>query len=423
MNITVVGSGIAGKLAALVCADQGHSVFLLEKEQSKPDYSDRKLSQSHHAHLLLQRGIETMDALVPGFRDQLISIGGVPTCGTSEWYTVFPKGQLAQFESDCHFVCASRSQYESALQVFIDGNDRVSLIHTKVEGVNFEGMRAVVNATGLPEQATNPDLLIDCRGRGTSLSNELQSAGFEAPKTMKTTTGLCYTSFYIEKTMVADKYVAGVVMPKPDLQTNGCVFMPGNDAILVTLTSQLVDTPTDKEGILEFAKNIPDPVVHQILSSTPWLTDPRRIRKTENSLTRYGLSKQWPINLIALGDSVVSFNPVYGQGMTVSSLQADSLSKSLSDFERLGSAKIQRKLTSKCYEAWLINLSEDLRWPTSKASIPSWVMKPNHAFLDKVFSVATRDKVVCKAIVDVLHIKRNVLALFAPDVLWRLLLK
>src|SRR6266542_876917 len=48
----------------------------------------------------------------------------------------------------------------------------------------------------------------------------------------------------------------------------------------------------------------------------------------ENRWRRFDTVQPWPVGFVAIGDSVCSFNPLYGQGMTMSAQAALALSRS-----------------------------------------------------------------------------------------------
>lgn len=50
---------------------------------------------------------------------------------------------------------------------------------------------------------------------------------------------------------------------------------------------------------------------------------------TENRLFHYEKLSKLPEGLVAIGDAVCAFNPIYGQGMTTAALEALTLDKCL----------------------------------------------------------------------------------------------
>ncbi|MEO8395672.1 MAG: FAD-dependent oxidoreductase, partial [Chloroflexota bacterium] len=72
----VLGSGIAGLLAARVLSDHFERVTIVERDLLPSDASHRSgIPQARHAHGLLMRGLEMIERLFPGFTDDLAANG------------------------------------------------------------------------------------------------------------------------------------------------------------------------------------------------------------------------------------------------------------------------------------------------------------------------------------------------------------
>lgn len=64
-----------------------------------------------------------------------------------------------------------------------------------------------------------------------------------------------------------------------------------------------------------------------------------------------------------IGDSICSFNPIYGQGMTVAALQADALSHHLERNRRLHVRRFQTELAGVVGRIWQVTTAADLQHP------------------------------------------------------------
>jgi flavin-dependent dehydrogenase len=73
----VVGGSVAGLLAARVLADAVDEVVLVERDAwpGAPGHR-RGVPQDRQPHLLLGRGRELLDRLLPGFSDDVVAAGG-----------------------------------------------------------------------------------------------------------------------------------------------------------------------------------------------------------------------------------------------------------------------------------------------------------------------------------------------------------
>ena len=74
-----------------------------------------------------------------------------------------------------------------------------------------------------------------------------------------------------------------------------------------------------------YARTLRHPVIADLLTRAEPLTDVAITHSTVNLRHYYERLKSWPEGLVALGDSVAAFNPVYGHGMSVAALGAVAL--------------------------------------------------------------------------------------------------
>ncbi|OXM43068.1 hypothetical protein [Amycolatopsis alba] len=98
--------------------------------------------------------------------------------------------------------------------------------------------------------------------------------------------------------------------------------------------------PTDEEGFRAYARELRNPDFATIIDEGAPSGPIRRTRAIGNRWHRYDRMRRWPARLIALGDSICIFNPVYVQGMTVAALQGALLTRHAErgDLDKLGPA-------------------------------------------------------------------------------------
>src|SRR3954453_21016244 len=102
----IVGGSVAGLLAAAVLSRHYDEVVVLEQDTFGEDIEPRdKVPQAHHVHLLLQRGKQAIESLLPGFLSDLERGGSVVAdlshdvkwFHAGRWKNRWPTGLTAQY--------------------------------------------------------------------------------------------------------------------------------------------------------------------------------------------------------------------------------------------------------------------------------------------------------------------------------------
>ena len=95
------------------------------------------------------------------------------------------------------------------------------------------------------------------------------------------------------------------------------------------------------------------------------------------------------------GDALCSFNPIYGQGMTVAALQADGASPELRR-RRFDARRFFRAAARPIGDAWDLATGSDLSLPEVPGPRPRKVRMLN-AYVDRVLRAAEHDPTVARA--------------------------
>jgi hypothetical protein len=117
---------------------------------------------------------------------------------------------------------------------------------------------------------------------------------------------------------------------------------------------------------------------------------------------------RWPTGFIVTGDAVCAFNPIYGQGMTVSAMDAMTLQRCLQEQQRTPRADFeqhfQQQLAKITAPAWFLATNQDLRWSNVRlrGARPNPALRLLHRYLDMVLSNAVVDPKLANAYFNVL---------------------
>jgi 2-polyprenyl-6-methoxyphenol hydroxylase-like FAD-dependent oxidoreductase len=208
----------------------------------------------------------------------------------------------------------------------------------------------------------------------------------------------------------------------------GLVFPIEGDRWLVTLPG-LGDErmPQDHEGFLAYARSLAVPDLHDMIAPCEPLSGIRRYRFVGSLRRRYERLDRFPDGLIVLGDAVCSFNPVYGQGMTVSAIEAEALGRMVADARAEGgldpdfARRWFRTMKPIVDAAWNGALLEDLRLP-ELAGQRALRLRPMQWYMDRVQRATHRSAFVTNRFYRVMNFLDPPVRLFGPRMLAEVML-
>ena len=141
------------------------------------------------------------------------------------------------------------------------------------------------------------------------------------------------------------------------------------DRWMVTLAGFHGDhPPREPNGFLEFARSLPSPLVAEVIESSEPLGEIVTHRLPSNQRRHLERLRVVPGGLVMLGDSVCSFNPVYGQGMSSATLQAEALGEALDSVSTLDDRFVRdfyRRAAQAITPAWQLSTGADFALPAT----------------------------------------------------------
>lgn len=446
-HAVVVGASVAGLLAARVLSDGYRTVTVLERGSLPGDPVPRRgTPQADHVHVLLEAGRATMSDLFPGFDEALLSAGGL-SIDESRDLAYYQEGDFVADALDRRSLyTASRPLLEQVLRrqvralddvTFRPGCQVVDLVldddADRVDGVAFrpdDGPRADADrgaddadrGAGDGHAVLDCDLVVDATGRTSPIPARLADRGFDKPPVDEVTVDLAYTTVVLDRPP-ADRR-AFLVAPTPPSTRGGTVVPVEDDRWIVTLFGLHGEhPPRDRRGLEAFAGGLPVPQLRRLLETRSIASeDVRHYPFASSRRRRYRDVDRLPAGLIALGDSLASFNPIYGQGMSAAALEALALHRVLATGDREGLAERYFDLAGSVVDlVWTVAVGADFRHAQTEGPKPRGSDLFNR-YLGRVIRRAHSDRRVATAFRRVLRLERPPTHLLRPDVATRVVL-
>lgn len=193
-------------------------------------------------------------------------------------------------------------------------------------------------------------------------------------------------------------------------------LMDGYD--VVELTSSADRSRITGVRLLEFIEDCTPLQVLSALRSAEPLGDVARYRTPSSRWRRYDKMRRFPAGLLVFGDAICSFNPIYGQGMTVAALQALVLNRCLrADAQRLA-ARYFAAAAKPIGVAWQLAAAGDLNLPEVQGPRPL-SMRLINKYVDRVQAAAETDTVIAERFAKVAGLSNPPSSLMAPSVMLR----
>ncbi|MGB0389167.1 MAG: FAD-dependent oxidoreductase [Ardenticatenaceae bacterium] len=446
----VMGGSMAGLWTARVLADHFDEVTIVERDQLPSEPTHRPgVPQARQYHILLRRGRQIMQDLFPDLDKQLCAAGAIEADLAKDVKVNLRGHWLKQFASGHLLLSCSRVLLETAIRQRLASHPRVQFIEgAEVTGLRPQGSTLRRQGEGLTQAVTGinvrwrdgsrgqkgdqetllADFVVDATGRNSRTPKWLSELGYQAPEESVVNSFLGYATRRYKKpaNWHADWDMMLISSTPPDQPRGGIIFAEENETWVVLLAGANKDyPPTDEEGFLAYARSV-TPEFYEAISAAEPMTPIYGYRRTENQLRHYEKLTEWPENFIVVGDAYCAFNPIYGQGMTVSAMTAVALGEHLAQTNGNLSGfahKFQQHVAKLTQPVWLLATSADMQWPETvgaqrKSNVAT---RFAHWYLDQLMNALPHNDHIRLAFSDVNQLIQPVSSLFAPTVMARAL--
>lgn len=427
----VIGASMAGLLAARVLSDHYERVTIIERDRLGGMDARKGVPQGLQTHAILSKGAAVIEDLFPDLFPALLEGGAIPIDMGADMHWYQFGVWRGQFFSGIGAYCQSRPWLEAQIRQrvvqrtnvhVLDGYEVVRL-HASVDTKRITGVQVRSTDGEHREEALMADLVVDASGRGSQAPQWLRALGYPQVKesVVKVDVGYATRLYRRPQQAPANWKVMSIYCSPPQEKRIGFVIPIEGDRWTVSVSGWLKDyPPSDEEGFLDYLHSLPHPALYELIKDAEPLTPIALYRFAANRRRYYERLSKPPEGFVVMGDALCSFNPIYGQGMTVAAIEAETLQTCLQR-QRQGdmtgfTRQFQKAIAKTVSVAWMFTTSEDFRYPETEGKRP-FGMVFFHRYSRRLLEATAENPLLAQSFYQVMHMLKSPTALFTPRVL------
>lgn len=338
-SVVIAGAGMSGLLAAAAVSPHVQSVRLIERDDL-PDIAAprRGVPQGKQVHALLPAGQDAMTLLLPGIVGDFTEAGATLVDSPADLAVFGKHGWAGRVHTGTRTVMMRRPALEQVVRRRVMALPNVELVSSTVVDVTYEEEHERISGLELLDhEFVYADLVVDATGRVSKSVEWLTGLGFDAPEDKEMRSHIGYAT--VEAELPSDALPAGtagiLAHPHPG-NCRGAAVVPADNGIylIAGLGMMNQDPPKDRDGFLAHLDSAPSPIVGDVARKARFLGPVQTYRVRGSRRRMWEELDRRPDGYLVIGDAVMAFNPLYGQGMSVAACEAVQLRKTLADDPR-----------------------------------------------------------------------------------------
>lgn len=423
---------MAGLITARVLTEFYDKVTVIERDELDDNATPRRgVPQSKQPHAVLARSGKILDELFPGFGEDLVAGGAY------EWrdgdlsrhrmrfggHLLTTSGRLPDPSGVVNYY-ASRPYLERTIRRRVRALPTVRILDNHgIDALTWTaGVVTGVRVTDPARQASDitADLVVDATGRGSRTPAFLEQMGYPRPSEDSVTVNVCYSSTSIRIPVEALHEYAIFDLFRPGRPRGYAMFRCEKDlwTIAAATMGKDVEPPGNVAELMTFLEALMPKDVFEAVRAAEPVGDVALYKYPANRWRRYDRLGRFPDGLVAVGDAVCSFNPVYAQGITVAAIEATMLGDCLRRGDKKLSRRFHRAAAKAIRTAWQTSAGSDLALPEVEGQ-PTLSMRIANAYVERVLQAAETDPWAAQEFLQVVGMLTPPTRLLRPAMLRR----
>lgn len=437
-HAVVIGASMAGLLAARVLADHFEQVTLIERDRLPREVAARKgVPQGQHLHALLAKGGDILTQFFPGLFESLTQDGAIRFT-PADMRIYQSEVWNGRFSSSLQIYSQSRPFLEQYVRNFLAlrGNVRfleeceVTQLCATEDRRRITGVSLHYGDGNHCEEELATDLVVDASGRGSRTPGWLVSLGYDRVEesSMKVDVGYATRIFRLPDHLSPDWKMMMISPVPPHSRRSGAMSLIEGDRWMVTLLNMgQIYLPDDDDSFLEYALSLPQPDIYETIKEAEPLTPILIYRYSANRWRHYERMSSLPEGFVILGDALCSFNPAYGQGMTVAALESKALDTCLrhsrrgnSKQENGAALRFQKTIAKAVVWPWQVATDVDRLYQETQER-QTWGKNLLNGYMQRINQLIATNPLVSDRFGEVMHLLKPPTVLFDPRIAWAVL--
>ena len=427
----VAGGGMAGLFAGAVLAEFFERVVIVERDPQPTGAEPRRgVPQGRHAHALLPRGLSALRCLFPDFAETAVAAGALAANAATDVIWGIGGYRLAAAPDVVPVIVSTRPFLEQELRRRVSALANIEFLcgAREMDFMLDEGSVVGMHIRrGAAMERLDAALVIDATGRASRLPAWLATHGFDAPgeEAMEVDVGYATARYRADPARLGGLR-AVIVGATPACPRAGVAHAVEGGMIEISLTGYGKEQPpNDPAGFVAHAASLALPDIHRLIQGREPCSGIATFHVARTVRRHYEKLDRLPPGIIAMGDAICAFNPVFAQGMTIAALQALALRET---FQRAGATPRHPGFAPHFYRhaaralepAWRMARGNDLLIPhlAHHASLPDRLMS---RWIKQVLSKGARDPQVALRFIRVASLMDSPAVLLAPSLILRVL--